>query len=88
MLDNVSEGVSLELGTFVAVSAKGVKEFESITIVQQKARELMNGIAATLGVPPNIVTGNDILKYIEPEYLIPYTTITEQISRNVQKQVS
>jgi hypothetical protein len=87
MLDNISTGVSLELGTFAAISARGVKEFEAITIVQQKARELMSGIAATLGIPPNVVTGNDILKYIEPEYLIPYSTITEQISRTVQKEV-
>lgn len=88
MLDNISTGSSLELGTFAALSARGVKEFEAITIVQQKARELMNGIAATLGVPPNIVTGSEIYKYIEPEYLIPYSTITEQISRNVQQQVT
>ncbi len=88
MLENVSKEVSFELGSFAAISAKGVKEFEAITIVQQKARELMNGIASTLGVSPNIVVGNDILKYIEPEYLIPYTTITEQISRNIQQQVS
>ncbi len=88
MLDNVANGISFELGSFAAISAKGVKEFEAITIVQQKARELMNGIAATLGVPPSIVVGNEILKYIEPEFLIPYSTITEQISRNIQQQVS
>jgi hypothetical protein len=88
MLDNITNNVSFELGTFAAISARGTKEFEAITTVQQKARELMNGIAATLGVPPNIVVGNEILKYIEPEYLIPYSTITEQISRNIQQQVS
>jgi hypothetical protein len=88
MLDTMSNNISFELGTFATVSSKGVKEFEAITIVQQKAKELMNGIATTLGIPPNIVTGNDILKYVEPEYLIPYTTITEQISRNIQHEVS
>lgn len=88
MLESVSKDVSFELGSFATISAKGVKEFEAISIVQQKARELMNGIASTLGVSPNIVVGNDILKYIEPEFLIPYTTITEQISRNIQQQVS
>ncbi|MGI0100540.1 MAG: hypothetical protein ACREBH_02370 [Candidatus Micrarchaeaceae archaeon] len=88
MLDNISSSVSFELGTFATISATGVKEFEAITMVQQKARELMNGIAANLGVPPNIITGSDILKYVEPEFLIPYSTITEQISRNIQNQVT
>lgn len=88
MLENITTGTSFELGSFAAISAKGGKEFEAITIVQQKARELMNGIAATLGVPPSLVLGNEILKYVEPEYLIPYSTITEQISRNIQQQVS
>ncbi len=87
MLDNVSNGVSFELASFASVSAKAGKEFEAIEIVRQKARELMNGIATTLGVPPNVIVGDDILKYIEPEYLIPFTTITEQITRNIQQQV-
>ncbi len=88
MLENVANCTSFELGSFAAVSAKGGKEFEAITLVQQKARELMNGIATTLGVPPNLVVGNEILKYVEPEYLIPFSTITEQITRNIQQQVS
>ena len=88
MLDNVSAGTSYELSSFASVSAKGVKEFEAITTVQQKARELMNGISTTLGVPPNLVVGSEILKFVEPEYLIPYSTITEQITKNIQRQVS
>lgn len=88
MLDNVSNGTSFELNTFATISAKGTKEFEAITMVQQKARDLMNGMASILGVPPSIVVGNELLKYIEPEYLIPFTTITEQISRKIQQQVS
>jgi hypothetical protein len=87
MLDDVSNGISFELGSFATISAKGVKEFEAISMVQQKARELMNGIATVLGVPPSVVVGKEILKYVEPEYLIPYTTITEQISRNIQREV-
>ena len=88
MMDNVLSNTSFELGTFATVSSVGVKEFEAITLVQQKARDLMNGIATTLGVPPNIMTGNEILKYIEPEHLIPYSTITEKISQEIQKEVS
>ncbi|MGA2800730.1 MAG: hypothetical protein ABSE71_05405 [Candidatus Micrarchaeaceae archaeon] len=87
MLDNVSSYTSYELGTFAAVSARGVKESEAISFAQQRARELMSGIGTVLGVSPNIVVGNEILKYVEPEYLIPYSTITEQIARIVRQEV-
>ncbi len=87
MLDNVSAYTSYELGTFAAVSARGVKESEAISFAQQRARELMSGIGTVLGVSPNIVVGNEILKYVEPEYLIPYSTITEQIARIVRQEV-
>ena len=87
MLDHVSSTTSLELASFASVSAVGSKEFEAATIAQQKARELMAGIGATFGVSPSIVTGTDLLKFIEPEFLIPYSTVSEQISRGIQAQV-
>jgi hypothetical protein len=87
MLEHVSSTTSLELASFASISAVGSKEFEAATIAQQKARELMAGIGATLGVSPSIVTGADLLTFIEPEYLIPYSTVSEQISRGIQEQV-
>ena len=87
MLENISKNISYELGSFAAISGKGTKEFEAITVAQQKARDLMAGISATLGVPPNIVVGKDILKYVEPEYLVPYTTVAEEIEQNIEQQV-
>ncbi len=84
MLDNISVTQSLELTSFASISADGIKEFEAVTQVQQKARELMSGIASTFGVPPNIVTGSDLLKYIEPEHMIPYSTVAEQITVNME----
>jgi hypothetical protein len=87
MLDNVSKGTSLELISFASLSARGSKEFEAINVVQLKAKELISGIGALLGVSPNIVTGTDLLKFVEPEFLIPYSTISEQISKNIQEQV-
>lgn len=86
MLENVANGTSFELSSFATITARGAKEFEAITLVQQKARELMNGIATTLGVPPNLAVGNELLKYVEPEYLIPFSTVAEQISRNLNQQ--
>ena len=87
MLEHVSSATSLELVSFASISAVGGKEFEAATIAQQKARELMAGIGTTLGVSPSIVTGNDLLTFIEPEFLIPYSTVSEQISRGIQEQV-
>ncbi|MGC8687205.1 MAG: hypothetical protein ACP5RM_00705 [Candidatus Micrarchaeia archaeon] len=87
MLENVSKVTSLELMSFVSISARGTKEYEAVNIVHQKSMELMSGIGATLGVSPNLIVGNDILKLIEPEFLIPYSTISEQITKNLQEQV-
>jgi hypothetical protein len=87
MLDNVSKGTSLELISFASLSARGTKEFEAINIAQLKAKETMSGIGALLGVSPSIVIGDELLKFVEPEFLIPYSTISEQISKNIQEQV-
>jgi len=87
MLDNVGRGSSLELSSYASLSAKGGKEFEAVSLVQQKARELMSGIGATFGVSPNVVLGNELLKFVEPEYLIPFSTISEQITKNIQEEV-
>ncbi|MCL5440398.1 MAG: hypothetical protein M1448_00735 [Candidatus Marsarchaeota archaeon] len=83
MLDSMTSASSFELASYASVTGKGFKEYEAIALAQQKASELMAGIASTLGVTPSIVTGNAILKFIEPEYLIPLSTITEQINKNV-----
>ena len=87
MLDNVSKTTSLELMIYSSVSAKGVKEYEAISSAQQRAREVISGIAAIFGVTPSLVTGDAILKFVEPEYLIPYSTISEQIAKNIREQV-
>jgi len=86
--DNITKVVSYELTSFATVSSKGTKEFEAISIAMQRARELMAGVATTLGVAPVILTGEDILKYVEPENLIPYSTIRKQISSNIERGVS
>ena len=62
----------------------GSKEYEAITIAQQKAKELMNGIGTILGVTPNIIVGSEILKLVEPEYLIPLSTISEEITKKIE----
>ena len=84
MLDHISSKQSSELITYAAVSATGGKEYEALTIVQQKARDLMNGIGSILGVSPNVVVGEEILKFVEPEHMIPLSTMSEQITRKIE----
>lgn len=85
ILDHIGSKSSMELVTFATISATGSKEYEAITIAQQKARELMNGVGTILGVTPNIIVGSEILKLVEPEYLIPLSTISEQITKKIQR---
>jgi hypothetical protein len=87
MLDNVSKSTSLELISFASLSARGTKEFEAINLAQQKARELMAGVGALFGISPNIVVGDALLKFVEPEFLIPFSTVSEQINKNIREQV-
>lgn len=85
VLDHISLTTSTELVTYASISASGTKEYEAITIAQQKARDLINGIGTTLGVVPSIAVGEDILKFVEPEHLIPTSTVSEEITRRIEK---
>ena len=87
MLDSIGKGFSFELSTYMTVSATGAKEYEASSLAQQKAKELMSGVGSIFGVPPSIITGPDLLRFVEPEYLLPISTVTEQISKNIQEQV-
>ncbi len=85
MLDNVRKTTSLEMVTYAMVSARGDQEYEALSTAQQRAREVMSGIAAVFGVQPSVITGQDILKFVEPEYLIPYSTTTEQMAQQMNE---
>ena len=87
MLDSISSTTSFELVNYASVSASGAKEFEAIAAVQQRAREVMSAIAATFGISPSILTGTAILRFVEPEFLIPYSTATEQITKSIREEV-
>jgi hypothetical protein len=87
MLDSITRSTSYEMVSYASLSATGSKEYEAVGAAQQRARELMAGIASTFGVSPNIITGENLLKFIEPEALIPFSTMTEQISKGIEEQV-
>ncbi len=87
MMDNIGSVTSYELFSYACVSASGMKEFEASSLAQQKAKELMAAIGATFGVSPSIVTGTELLKLVEPEYLIPVSTMHEKINKDIQEEV-
>ncbi len=87
ILDKVVKTQSYELGTYVTISASGTKEFEAVSLAQERARELISGIGAIFGISPTTITGKDILKYIEPEYLIPFSTVSEELSKKIEESV-
>lgn len=87
ILDKVVKTQSYELGTYVTTSAAGTKEFEAVSLAQERARELISGIGAIFGISPTIITGKDILKYVEPEYLIPFSTVSEELSKKIEESV-
>ncbi len=87
MMDNVSTVTSYELFSYACISATGIKEFEASSIAQQKAKELMAAIGSTFGVSPSIVTGTELLKLVEPEYLIPVSTMHAKINKDIQEEV-
>jgi hypothetical protein len=87
ILQNSTVESSLELVSYAAISAAGGKEYEAISLAQQKAREAMSGIGSTFGVTPSIVTGKEILKFVEPEYLVPFSTAEEEIEEKAEEAV-
>ncbi len=87
VLESVSKISSLELSTYATLSATGIKEYEAIAVAQQKAREAMSGIGSVLGVTPSIITGKDMLRFVEPEYLIPFSTISQEMTEKVEEEV-
>ncbi len=79
LFDNVTKAQSNALSTYVMVSAYGGSEDEAVNIVLRKADELASGIGAIFGVAPTMVQGTDMLAFVEPEYIIPVGTVSEQI---------
>ncbi len=87
LLDSMTKVTSYEEISYVTISAMGFKEYEAVAEAQQKARELISGLSTIFGVPISVITGNELLKFVEPEYLIPYTTMTAQMNKDLESKV-
>ncbi|MEM3791319.1 MAG: hypothetical protein QXL16_01145 [Candidatus Micrarchaeaceae archaeon] len=74
------------LVAYVTVSSEGATEEEAANLALIKAEEISAGISSLLGVPAEIAEGKEILKLIEPEYIIPYVTVSEKYKEKVVEQ--
>lgn len=79
LLDNVSSSRSQSLILYAMVSAIGGTEEEAANIAYSQAEDLAGGISATLGVTASVVTGKEILSFVEPDFMIPTETISERM---------
>ncbi|MCL5412942.1 MAG: hypothetical protein M1569_00880 [Candidatus Marsarchaeota archaeon] len=77
LLANVTAANSKSQILYAMVSQVGSTEEEAMNLVNIKAQELSAGISAALGVTASVMSGEDILSLIEPEYTMPPATISE-----------
>ena len=81
LLDNVAKSYSEALVLYAMTTAMGSTEEEATNIVYQRAQELAGGVSTLLGVNAFVVTGDEILDFIEPDYMIPVSTVSERIRK-------
>ncbi len=86
LLDNVNKVKSHALDAFAMITEQGNTEEEAVTLVTQQANELVAGLSSIFGIAANVVVGEDILRYIEPDYMIPVVTETEQLRGKIAEE--
>jgi hypothetical protein len=87
LFESVNKMRSQALEAFAMVTAQGASEEEASNLALQQADELAAGISAVFGINSTIMEGEELLKFIEPDYMIPLATISEQIrQRSVSEE--
>ncbi len=81
IMDSVSSSQSRSLVAYAMVTAVGGTEEEASNIAFQRAEELASGISTILGTVAYVVTGREMLNFIEPEYMIPVETVSERLMK-------
>lgn len=79
LLNSISGSKSESLMSYAMVSAFGGNEEEASNIAYQRAEELAAGISSVFGISAYVIKGDEMLKLIEPEYMIPVETVNEMI---------
>ncbi|MDE1845686.1 MAG: hypothetical protein KGH53_00155 [Candidatus Micrarchaeota archaeon] len=85
LLESIGRIQSHALLNYATVTALGTTEEEATALVNQQADEIAAGIGAILGVTAPLMTGEEILLVTQPDFTIPFSTVSESIR---QKTVS
>ncbi len=84
LLDNVGKSHSRSLIIYAMVSAEGGNDEEAGNLAYQRAEELSGGIGTILGIACSVANGQEILTFIEPEYMIPVEIVNERLRQKMQ----
>ncbi len=79
LFDSVNRVRSQALEAFAMITAQGGSEEEAINLALQQADELASGVSSVFGITATTAEGPDLLKFIEPDYMIPTATVSEQM---------
>jgi hypothetical protein len=79
LLESIGRTQSNALMNYVSVTASGGTEEEAVSLAIQQADELAAGIGATLGTQAYVLTGEEIFLVTQPEYMIPFSTVSEEM---------
>ena len=79
LFDSVSRTRSQSLEAYAMVTSPGSTEEEAINLALQQADEIATGMSAIFGIRASIAEGAEMLKFLEPDYMIPVVTISEQM---------
>ncbi len=79
LFDSVSRTRSQSLEAYAMVTSPGSTEEEAINLALQQADEIATGMSAIFGIGASIAEGAEMLKFLEPDYMIPVVTISEQM---------
>lgn len=82
LLDSMTKANSQSQMAFATVSASGGTEDEAVNLVSINAEEISAGLSAALGVQATIAIGEEMLLFVEPDYLIP-TNATNTINETI-----
>ena len=79
LFENVNKTRSQSLEAYAMVTSPGSTEEEAVNLALQQADEIARGVSAIFGISASVAEGTDLLKFLEPDYMIPVVTISEQM---------
>lgn len=80
MLESVNKARAHSMISYAAITAQGNTEDEAVNRAIAKGDELATGISSTFGITATLALGKELLKFIEPDQMIPVANLNEQIN--------